>query len=69
MKEETDYPSAKEYYSKAFPCPSCGKMTYGILSAPYNPVRICNDCAVPTENICDGEESFFRDADGSVSLA
>jgi len=69
MAKKTDYPSAKEYNPKKFPCPRCGKMTHGIMSGPYSPVRICNDCAVPTEIICDGEETFFRDADGSVSLA
>lgn len=68
-KEITDYPSAKEYYPKKFPCPRCGKLTHGILVERYHPLRICNDCAVPTETICDGEETFFRDADGSVSLA
>ena len=69
MEKETDYESAIEYYPEKFPCQDCGKMTHGIMSEPYSPLKICNDCAVPTETICDGEESFFRDADGSVSLA
>ncbi len=65
---ETDYNSADEYYPETFACPNCGKMTHGVIAAGM-PVRICNDCAVPTERICSGEETFFRDADGSVSLA
>ena len=69
MAEKTDYESAIEYYPKKFPCPHCGKLTHGIMSGQYSPVKICNDCAVPTETIWDGEEQFFRDADGSVSLA
>lgn len=67
--EETDYESAIEYYPKKFPCPRCDKMTHGVMSGLYSPIRICNSCAVPTEAIWDGEETFFRDADGSVSLA
>jgi len=69
MGKDTNYPSAIEYNPEAFPCPRCGKLTHGIVSGPHNPLRICNDCAVPTEYICSGEETFFRDADGSVSLA
>lgn len=68
MKEETDYESAIKYYPNAFPCGHCRKLTHGII-ADGMPLRICNNCAVPTETIYDGEEIFFRDADGSVSLA
>ncbi len=65
MTDETDYPSAEEYYPKAFHCRCCGRFTHGIIAGRYNPHGICNNCAVPTENL--GE--YFRDADGSVSLA
>ncbi|KKM20646.1 hypothetical protein LCGC14_1643330 [marine sediment metagenome] len=68
MKNDTDYESAIEYYPEAFPCGSCKKPTHGIV-ADGMPLRICNDCAVPTETIHSGEETFYRDADGSVSLA
>jgi len=67
-KEKTDYESAKEYYPKAFPCWHCGKPTHGII-AGGQPLKICNACAVPTEILHSGEETFYRDADGSVSLA
>lgn len=69
MRQKTDYPPAIEYYPKVFHCRGCGRFTHGILAGPYNPHKICNNCAVSTETIWDGEELFFRDADGSVSLA
>ena len=65
MAEKTDYPNAKKYYPEGIKCRYCGKKCYGIEVEPYHPLKLCNDCAVPTE--CLGE--FFRDADGSVSLA
>ena len=68
MAQKTDYESAIEYYPKSFPCRYCKKPTHGIIAAGM-PLKICNDCAVPTETLCNGEETFFRDADGSVSLA
>ncbi len=68
MRQETDYPSAIEYYPKSFPCEDCKKPTHGIIAAGM-PLKICNTCAVPTETLYSGEETFFRDADGSVSLA
>ena len=69
MDSETDYPSAIEYYPKVFHCPRCGRFTHGILAGQYNPLKICNNCAVPVEYSSCGEETFCRDADGSVSLA
>ncbi len=62
---KTDYPDAKEYYPEEIKCQDCGKLCHGILAGPHNPHQICNECAVPIES--DGE--YFRDADGSVSLA
>ena len=69
MNQETDYESAIEYYPEEFLCEDCGKPTHGIVAGRYNPLKICNDCAVPTERLFSGEETFYRDADGSVSLA
>jgi hypothetical protein len=68
MNEETDYESAEKYYPEEFPCRYCKKPTHGII-ADGCPLKICNDCAIPTEIINSGEETFYRDADGSVSLA
>ncbi len=68
MENETDYESAIEYWPELFPCRYCKNPTHGIV-ANGMPLKICNRCAVPTETICDGEETFFRDADGSISLA
>lgn len=69
MTQETDYESAVEYYPERFPCEGCGKPTHGIVAGKHNPLKICNDCAIPTERLFSGEETFYRDADGSVSLA
>ena len=66
-KEETHYPDAREYYPKVFHCLRCGRFTHGIEAGCHNPLKICNNCAVPIEYSNDGE--FVRDADGSVSLA
>jgi len=68
-KEKTDYPSAKDYYPKIFHCPRCGRFTHGILAGRHNPLKICNNCALTVEHLMSGEETFVRDADGSVSLA
>jgi len=64
-KEKTDYPSAKEWFPKAFSCPRCGRLTHGIISLGM-PKRICNKCAVPVEYSSDGE--FIRDATGAISF-
>lgn len=70
MNEQTDYPDAREYYPKKFPCRYCGKLTHGIEAGLYNPLKICNECAVPIEHYSDDEGvGFVRDADGSVSYA
>ena len=66
-KEKTYYPDAREYYPKVFHCSSCGRFTHGIEAGRFNPLKICNACAVPIEYSSDGE--FVRDADGSVSFA
>ncbi len=65
MAKKCEYPDAREYYPKGVNCRSCGNYCFGIMAGPYNPHKLCNDCAVPIES--DGE--YFRDADGSVSYA
>lgn len=70
MSEETDYPDAREYYPNGIKCRYCGKKCYGIEAGLYNPLDICNECAVPIKYYSgDRGCGFVRDADGSVSYA
>lgn len=68
-KEKTNYPPATAYYPEVFNCRYCGRFTHGIEAGRFNPLKICNNCAVPIKHFMDDSEAFVRDADGSVSLA